>query len=225
MNVTALPLANANPPLRTQDARTVTPLRHGNASSAPRPLVITAQSISWLWMQLTELYGQTFITKNGVRDSGIWLDTLSDLTPKALETGVARLKGLSGGTKFCDWPPNALQMHALCKAFYEELRLPTATDALREITNKRGSLRQCWSSPLVKFIASRLPVDFFVSANDKELSERFKVIFEKVCDLVKQGHELPRLHEIKEPVVCQPKPHNVRVGEDHLRHMKQLLRA
>lgn len=136
-----------------------------------------------------------------------------------------RLKKLSGGTKFCDWPPNALQMRALCQAFYEELRLPSATDALREITNKRGSLRQCWSSPLVKFIASRLPDDFFVTINDKELSEKFKIIFDKVCDLVKQGHELPQLHEIKEPPVCQPKPQNIAIGEIHLRRIKQLLRA
>ena len=85
---------------------------------------------------MTLIYGPLFVSKQGVTDSGIWLETLQDLTPKALESGLMRLKQLKGAKAFIEFPPNCLQFRALCLAFYEELHLPTARDAYVEIKGK-----------------------------------------------------------------------------------------
>ena len=188
-----------------------------------RSATLSPQMISWLWVEMVSIYGQVFITKNGASDSGIWFDVLRDLSPKALETGVARLKGLSGGTKFCDWPPNPLNMKALCMAFYEELNLPSAAEAYREIKNLRGSRRKHWSHAVVKFTASRLPSGFLNSDNEQQLYMRFKAVYEQVCNLVKQGNEIPNLNDIKEPAVCLQASVNRNVGRSHLAAIKQRL--
>lgn len=172
---------------------------------------------------MVAIYGQAFIAKNGTSDSGIWFDVLGGLSPKALETGVARLKGLSGGTKFCDWPPNPLSMKALCLAFYEELKLPSAAEAYREVKNMRGSTRKPWSHAVVKFTASRLPSGFLNSDNEQQLYARFRAAYEQVCNLVKQGNDIPSLNDIKEPVVCLPAAVNRNIGHSHLAAMKQRL--
>ena len=223
MNVTIMPLSQASPQWKTQCMPTAMPLPHGSVSSMNRPATLSPQMISWLWVEMVSIYGQMFITKNGTSDSGIWFDVLGDLSPKALETGVARLKGLSGGTKFCDWPPNPLNMKALCLAFYDELKLPSAAEAYREIKNMRGATRKSWSHAVVKFTACRLPSGFLNSDNEQQLYMRFKAVYEQVCNLVKQGNEIPGLNEIKEPAVCLPAPVNRNIGHSHLAAMKQRL--
>lgn len=188
-----------------------------------RSATLSPQMISWFWVEMVSIYGQTFIKKNGASDSGIWFDVLGDLSPKALETGVMRLKGLSGGTKFCDWPPNPLNMRALCMAFYEELNLPSAANAYREIKNMRSSTRKHWSHAVVKFTASRLPSGFLSGDNEQQLYMRFKAIYEQVCNLVKQGNEIPNLNDIREPAACLQAPVNRNIGHLHLAAMKQRL--
>ncbi|KTD39635.1 hypothetical protein Lmor_0001, partial [Legionella moravica] len=88
--------------------------------------------MSWLWMELTKIYGTLFLTKFGTHDNGTWFDTLKGLTPKALESGMERLRNLSGNGKFAEYPPNCLQFKALCMAFYDDLKLPKASDAYWE---------------------------------------------------------------------------------------------
>lgn len=106
-----------------------------------------------------------------------------------------RLKNLSGNGKFAEFPPNCLQFKALCMAFYEELGLPNKRDAYRDIMNSVYIENPRWSHALIKFIANRLPDNFFLIEH-KLISDRiFKEVYEQVCDLVKQGHELSETQE------------------------------
>lgn len=157
--------------------------------------------------------------KNGTQDNGSWLDVLKDLTPKALESGMERLKALSSGDKFCDFAPNPLQFKALCLAFYEDLRLPSTIDAYREIRAKIDSDIVYFSHPVVKFTASKLNVDFLQMKDDAKAYAKFKQMYEQVCLLVKQGHELPPLKE--RPLVVRSQ--NRAIGQAHLAQMKRLL--
>ena len=172
---------------------------------------------------MVAIYGQTFVTKHGARDCGIWLETLSDLTPKALESGMARLKGLSAGTKFCDWPPNPLQFKALCKAYYEDLLIPSPGEAYLEIKNSQYLTRQAWSNNIVKFMASRLPSDFLKIEDGKRAYALFKAAYEQVCNLVKQGHAISELTDLHDPAMQLKKPQTLSVAQRHLAAMKQQL--
>ena len=167
-------------------------------------------------MELTKLYGQLFLTKNGSKDNGAWFDALKALTPKALESGIERLRNLSGNGKFAEYPPNCLQFKGLCMAFYDDLGLPKAGDAYREITNSVYKNHSCWSHQLIEFIAKKLPDDFFKIEQDAVAYTLFKKIYIQVCDLVKQGHELPKSAEKKRIVSTR----NPSVAQRHLQQMK-----
>lgn len=142
-----------------------------------------------------------------------------DLTPKALESGISRLKALSTGDKFTEFPPNCLQFKALCLAFYEDLRLPSTIDAYREIRTKAYSSHLNFSHPVIKFTAGKLNVDFLKIENETEAYTIFKHAYEKVCLLVKQGHELPPMTEF--PMMVRS--HNKHIGRTNLTQMKKLL--
>ena len=144
---------------------------------------------------------------------------LKDLTPKALDSGIERLMNLSHGKQFCDFPPNPLQFKALCLGFYEQLRLPKASDAYREIKSRTYITSQNWSHPVVKYTAKRLGKNFLETDDDSQTYAQFKQVYEQVCHLVKQGHDVP---EIKEPVsFIEKNPMNT--AKTHLNQMRQLL--
>lgn len=159
--------------------------------------------------------------KHGTKDRGSWVDTLKDLTPVALESGLERLKKLSAGDKFVEYPPNCLQFKALCLAFYEDLRLPKASDAYLEIRNKAYSNKISWSHAVVKFIAQKLGIDFFDIKQEAEAYKQFKDIYNDVCHLVRQGVELPKV-EARVMLVRAP---DKAIAKQHLQHIKQRLGA
>jgi len=160
-----------------------------------------------------------FISKHGVADEGAWLATLKDLTPKALISGVERLMALSQGDKFCDFPPNCLQFRALCLGFYSDLRLPSVTEAHREVLNRAYLGQAPWSHPAVEYTAHGLGSDFLDMPNPAEAFAKFKDAYEQVCDLVKQGHSLPA---ITHPVMNK-KSQTPQVARRHLAAMRNLL--
>ena len=170
---------------------------------------------------MTAIYGPLFVSKYGMQDSGIWLEALQDLTAKALESGVMRLKQLKGAKAFIDFPPNCLQFRALCLAFYEELHIPTASEAYREIKSRYYSTTVYWSHKVVKYIAYNLPKDFLLLEQEQEAYLLFKKLYKEICDLVRQGHEVP---EVTEPnfLIRQP---DYEVGKRYLKILKQQLRG
>ncbi|EHL29714.1 MULTISPECIES: hypothetical protein [Legionella] len=172
-----------------------------------------------LWMKLTAIYGQLFASKHGIEDNGTWFKVLNDLTPRALESGLERLMSLSHGKQFCEFPPNALQFRALCLGFYENLRLPSASDAYREIKARAYVTSQNWSHPAVRFTAKRMGLKFLNEKDDANTFSIFKKAYEQVCHLIKQGLEVP---EISEPVMLS-KTQNKHVASEHLGKMRQIL--
>lgn len=146
----------------------------------------------------------------------MWFKVLSDLTPKALESGIERLHKTE---KFLDYPPNPLQFRALCLAFYEELKLPTAASAYQEIKSIGLGLNSYAANPIIRFIASKLPEDFFL-LQEQAAYRVFERVYSKVCHLVKQGHPLPQLKKEKQ---FAKKPINHAVGQAHLQKIKILL--
>ena len=176
--------------------------------------------MKWLWIQLTNIYGQLFINKHGAMDNGLWLETLQELTPIALESGMTRLKNLSAGDKFTEFPPNCLQFKALCLSYYNDLKLPTLSEAYQEIKNRAYSRSIHWSHPAVKFTAQKLSIDF-LTLNESEAYPVFKEAYEKVCHLVRQGHELPRMPNR----VMLPRTPNKELARQHLQHIRLHLGA
>lgn len=170
-------------------------------------------------MKLTAIYGQLFISKHGVKDTGVWFAALKDLTPKALESGVERLMTLSKGDKFCEFPPNCLQFRALCLGFYSDLRMPTAAQAHREVLNRAYITNPQWSHIVVKFTAQKLGCEFLDIANEGDSFAVFNEAYEQVCHLVRQGHQVS---EIKEEVKLL-KHQSKEVATKHLSLMRQRL--
>lgn len=177
-----------------ETTRMPAPLQQIGCSQAQKPSLanLSTQHISWLWMELTRIYGTLFVTKYGSKDNGTWFEALNDLTPKALESGMARLRNLSGEGKFIEYPPNCLQFKALCLAFYDDLNLPKPSLAYREIKNSTYKTSVSWSHPLTEFIANKLPDDFFKMEQEGVAYAVFKNIYEQACRLVQQGHEIPK---------------------------------
>ena len=176
---------------------------------------------------MSQIYGQIFIKKHGAHDmNDTWLSVLKSLTPKALESGIARLKDLAGDCRFTQYPPNSLEFKALCLAFYNNLRLPSAHDAFLEMqSNSRiCSTRHRWSHEVVRFTVSRLPADFLKIDDDIKAKRAFKRVYEQVCHLVKQGHDLPPI--LNEPVIFRKRPQpNPLIARKYLDAMKQRLGA
>lgn len=170
-------------------------------------------------MKLTSIYGQLFINKHGVNDSGVWFAALKDLTPKALDSGIERLMSSSQGDKFCEFPPNCLQFRKLCLGFYSDLSLPSAAQAHREVLNRAYTSGPIWSHKVVKFTAKKLGDKFLDVVNEGESFAIFEKAYEQVCHLVRQGHQIP---EIKEEVML-PKPKSKDVATQHLKLMRQQL--
>ena len=133
---------------------------------------------------------------------------------------MERLKKLSAGAKFTEFPPNCLEFKALCLAFYNDLRLPKASDAYCEIKNKAYSSSIHWSHPAVKFTAQKLSIEF-LTLDDATAYPLFKAAYEEVCHLVRQGHSLPGMPDR----VMLPRTPNKELARRHLQQIKQHLGA
>jgi hypothetical protein len=168
-------------------------------------------------VELTKIYGHLFLNKFGPKDNGTWFDALNGLTPKALESGMDRLRNLSGNGKFTEYPPNCLQFKALCMAFYDDLGLPKPLIAYREIKNSVYKTISGWSHPLIEFIAKKLPDNFFKIEQESVAYGLFKEIYEQVSQLVQQGHEIPKTQA---PQRVRP-TRNPEVARAYLNQIKQ----
>ena len=134
---------------------------------------------------------------------------------------MERLKALEGGNKFSEFPPNCLQFRGLCLAYYEELKLPRAMDAYREIKGREFKSNARWSHGIVKYIASKLPANFLTIHQEHEAYAMFDEIYKRVCHVLRQGHALP---ETSEPLMFK-KNSNPAVAKSYLNQMKQRLGA
>lgn len=181
--------------------------------------LLPKKSLAWLWIQMSQIYGQLFISRFGTQDNGTWYEALKDLTPFALKSGVKRLRDLANNAKYAEFPPNCLEFKALCMGFYEDLKLPKASDAYREIKNQAYFSNTQWSHPAIRYIGSKLSDDFLEIRNEREAYQIFECIYKEVCDLLKQGHVLP---ESKEKLRIMKQP-NRKLAQPYLSQMRQML--
>lgn len=136
---------------------------------------------------------------------------------------MERLRDLSAGDRFCEFPPNCLQFKALCLVYYEELNLPKVHDAYREIKNFWDSNTGYYSHPVVSFIARRLPENFLAIEQEQVAYALFKRVYEQVTGLVRQGHAIPDAKERLKRSRTSTKSTKA-VAETHLSQMMQWLK-
>lgn len=134
---------------------------------------------------------------------------------------MERLKKSGGSSKFDEFPPNCLQFRGLCLAYYEELNIPRAIDAYREIKGREFKRNTPWSHEVVQYIASKLPHDFLMIHQENQAYAIFERIYKRVCHLVKQGHSLP---EVSNTLMFKKEP-NHELAKMHLKAIKQRLGA
>ncbi len=168
---------------------------------------------------MSQMYGPLFISRCGTQDNGTWYETLKDLTPFALKSGVQRLRNLTNEAKYAAFPPNCLEFKALCLGVYEDLKLPKVGEAYQEIKNQEYFSNTQWSHPAIQYIGSKLPKDFLENRNEREAYQIFERIYEEVCSLVKQGRQIPEIKQSTRVVKIQ----NKEVGRFYIQEMKKLL--
>ena len=80
--------------VRKNNQNACQPFRQMSYSQSQNPSVpsLSAHHVSWLWVELTKIYGTLFLTKFGPKDNGTWFEALKGLTPKALESGNGQNK-------------------------------------------------------------------------------------------------------------------------------------
>lgn len=150
----------------------------------------------------------------------MWLYALKSLTPKALESGIERIVNFSAGKKFMEFPPGCLEFKGLCLDFYDDLKLPKAEDAYREIQNSIFSKNKIWSHKVVRYVANCLPANFFSIEHDVR-NALFYQAYKQVCNLLKQGHELPQV----EDRVFINEVSSKEMAAHHLKEIRQILAA
>lgn len=183
------------------------------------PVVLTRANIARLWLSLSDIYGDLFLSKNGIEDSGAWFETLKDLTPFALENGLEKLRTLKAGKEFLRYPPNCLEFRSLCLSFYEDLGLPSVNDAFIETQSLRYTNKPNWSHPAVKYTASKLGRAYLAIEYKNEAFAVFKKAYEQVCHLVRQGGAVP---EVKDEIfIAHDKSREVALH--HLNNLRQML--
>ncbi len=170
---------------------------------------------------MSQIYGPLFINRCGTQDNGTWYETLKDLTPFALKSGVKRLRDLANNAKYAEFPPNCLEFKALCMGVYEDLKLPKACEAYREIKNQAYFSNTQWTHPIIEYIGYKLPKDFLEIRNEREAYQIFEHIYDEICSLVKQGHPIPQIkHDFRVVKIS-----NKEVGRFYINQMRQALRA
>ena len=76
--------------------------------------------------------------------------------------------------------------------------MPQVGAAYKEIRLRAHVNSPYWSHQVVRFTASKLPVDFLMIENEQKAYALFVEAYTQVCNLVKQGHKLPVIND--EPV-------------------------
>jgi len=170
-------------------------------------------------MTLLNLYKHLFLNKFGKKDDGTWFAALSDLTPKAIENGINALMRMDAGSKYCEYPPSALEFRALCLSYYKELGLPTAEQAFREIETNTRISKPRYSHAAVRYVDYMLGENFFNSDDLNGMYTIFKSHYNKVCHYIKQGHQLPDV-----PVFVRNKPKTISAtGDNAIYNIKKYL--
>lgn len=147
--------------------------------------------IAKLWLQLTDIYGALFVNRFGEKDSGVWNQALSDLSEADIRHG---LEAMIRDARFETWPPNCTQFRHLClKDSVNEL--PSVHKAFNEARQNLNLSKPTWSHPAVKFTVKYVGVSVINSGRADVAFEAFKTGYQKVCERIRQGHQVPDVHD------------------------------
>ena len=93
--------------------------------------LITKEIISELWLVMTQMYGQSWISTRGLRPdpSGIWLAALADLTEAQIRDGLRALTRTHD-----DFPPSVQKFRKLCAGVLGKNGPSDAEESYREIS-------------------------------------------------------------------------------------------
>lgn len=157
--------------------------------------------IATLWLQLSDIYGPLFINKYGEKDSGVWYQTLHDLTDADILFG---LHAMLRDTRFETWPPNCTQFRHLCIRRSEGISLPSVHQAFNEAReNLVFTTPRRWSHPAVKFTVKYVGLEQVNSADKHSAFQDFTTAYEKICARIALGHEVPHVND--EELIIRPK--------------------
>jgi hypothetical protein len=155
----------------------------------PKPL-ISPELIATLWSQLTDIYGARFVNQYGEKDSGVWHETLADLTESDFCFG---LQAMVRDVRFETWPPNCTQFRHLC---LKKTILPSVHKAFLEARWNLGfaTVRQ-WSHPAIKFTVKHVGLEKVNDAHTNRAFAAFSDYYERVCARIAAGGSLPDVDE------------------------------
>ena len=98
----------------------------------------------------------------GVKDSGVWLEALSDFAPEDLSYGFKKvLKSISEKERDngeC-WPPNVKEFRMLCERRLSDYGLPDVHRAFNEYEKNEWRPNPQWTHPLVAEAAKHFKPD------------------------------------------------------------------
>lgn len=140
-----------------------------------------------MWLQLTDIYGPCFITKHGVKDSGVWFQALHDVSEEEIALG---LRALFDDVRFETWPPNCIEFRHLCIKRRKK-ELPSVHKAFNEARSNLNFSTITWSHPAVKFTVKHLGVDVVNAARADIAFAQFSTLYAKVCERILEGFEVP----------------------------------
>ena len=157
--------------------------------------------IATLWLQLTDIYGARFVNQYGEYDSGVWYQSLHDLTTDDVSFG---LHIMMRDIRFETWPPNCTQFRHLCCRRHQINGLPTVHQAFNEAReNLLFSSNRRWSHAAVKFTVKYVGVDVVNHADKAYAFKAYALGYEKVCARIAAGKQVPFVRD--EDVRVNPK--------------------
>jgi hypothetical protein len=153
---------------------------------------VTKKDITWLWVNMTEAFGNRFITNFGEKDHGVWLHALSDLTRDDLQYGFN--KALKTFTKEerekgVSWPPNVKEFRMHCERRLKDFGLPEAHAAFEEAKTNSYLSRHVWTHPLVCLTYKKLDrkAEDFIADTDYAA---FTKIYAELCQHFMRGEAM-----------------------------------
>lgn len=152
--------------------------------------MLSKANIASLWISLSEIYHNRFLSKYGIEDTGTWFEALKDLHMDLLDFG---LSAMMRDVRFETWPPNCTQFRHLCLAKPVSASFPSVHDAYREARENlwhKGEVRS-WSHPAIKFTIKQVTIPVVTDDRQHIAYPAFRMCYELVCKRISEGGLVP----------------------------------
>jgi hypothetical protein len=143
---------------------------------------LTKEDLGWLWMALSDAFGNKFTNTYGSKVNNIWFHGLKHLTVADLRFGFRRmLDHISDHERESGeaWPPNLKEFRMFCEKRPEDFQLPSAGKAFREVENNYYLKNKVWSHPIVAQSAVSISER---AENRAQAYQQFKLKYDALCE-------------------------------------------